>query len=245
MQHTPTSHSPVVNTTFFVLDFDRTLGNTNALHELFHQVIREVVDNDAMRQLDSARHAVEDKGGSFDSVGYVQDILIQAGKSDSWQKIADTFVTRANGDGYLEPGAHQLIDYLDDHGYLYGIVTFGGELWQRLKIQAVGLDAVPNMVTDTQDKGRLLNSWQQSDGSFVIPGALTLNREDTHVASLMLVDDNPINFVGLHDGIEAFCIKNDSTRDWGDRGIVIPVHVQTVAGLNDVIAILQHDIDKT
>ncbi len=235
-----------INTTkFFVLDFDRTLGSTVLLYELFQEIVESVVDNEAMHRLDNARHAVEDGGGSFDSITYVQDVLAGVGKADSWQQIEDEFIARAHQSGFLEPGAQRLIDYLDAHHYPYGIVTYGGEAWQRLKIRAVGLDALPAIVTKTQGKGNLIASWRQADGQYAVPGSLNRNGEALAVHSVVLIDDNALNFEGLPSDATGYYIQNATTRDRGNQLTApIPQHVRTVAGLDEVIRMLDHDIDK-
>lgn len=232
-------------TKFFVLDFDRTLGSTVLLYELFQEIVESVVDNEAVHRLDSARHAVEDDGGSFDSITYVQDILASAGKADSWQQIEDEFITRAHQSGFLEPGAERLIDYLDTHHYSYGIVTYGGEAWQRLKIRAVGLDDIPVIVTKTQGKGEVIASWRQADGRYEVPGSLNRNSEPLTVQSIVLIDDNALNFVGLPGDAIGFYIQNVTTRDRSNQ-LTAPIsqYTRTVAGLDEVITMLEHDIDK-
>lgn len=232
-------------TKFFVLDFDRTLGSTVLLYELFQEIVESVVDNEAVRRLDSVRHAVEDDGGSFDSITYVQDILASAGKADSWQQIEDEFITRAHQSGFLEPGAERLINYLDTHHYSYGIVTYGGESWQRLKIRAVGLDGIPAIVTKTQGKGELIASWCQVDGRYEVPGSLNRNGEPLTVESIVLIDDNALNFEGLPSDAVGYYIQNTTTRDRSNQLTApIPRHIRTVPGLNGVIRMLEHDIDK-
>lgn len=238
------NNTPTVIERFFVLDFDRTLGNTVALYQLFQQIIESVVDNEAMRQLDSARHLVEDRGESFDTIHYVREILDQAGKTDRWQTVVNEFMRRAAlDDACLEPGARRLLTYLDAHQYPYGIVTFGGEQWQQLKIKAVGLDAIPAIVTSTQDKGRLLGSWRQPDGWFEIPEVLTGGTTAVTATSLVLVDDNPLNFEDLPDGVTGFYVQNASTRN-RDYIMTPRAVVHEVEGLDEVITMLQHDIDK-
>lgn len=228
---------------YFVLDFDRTLGNTTALYVLFQEIIESVVDNDAMHQLDRVRHEVEDKGGSFDSIYYVKEILSAAGKSDKWQTIEDEFIRRANPDVYLEPGARRLIDYLDTHRCHYGIVTFGGEQWQRLKIRAVGLGDVPAIVTDTQEKGRLLSSWRQSDGLFLIPEELT-GGVVVEVSTIVLIDDNPLNFENFPDGAIGFYVQNATTRN-REYVLAPSQQIYQVERLDEAVALLDHVIDKT
>lgn len=230
---------------FFILDFDRTLGNTTALYQLFQRILESVIDIAAVRQLDSARHSVEDRGGSFDSAYYVRDILARAGKADSWSTIVDEFIRCASeNDSYLEPSARYLLEYLDTWQCSYGIVTYGGEAWQRLKIQAVGMGDIPSVVTQTQEKGKLIRSWIGNDGRFIIPGDLNRDGRTRVVSAVTLIDDNQLNFVDLPDVVSGYYIQNSATRQ--RSGVVhMGPSVRQVTHLDEVIKMLNHDIDKT
>lgn len=176
---------------FFVLDFDRCLGNTTALQSLLEEVVVRLTTI-TREQMQAAQAATEQSGGSFDTAGYVQEKLREQGEPARWDELARHFVTEGRRRDLLEPGARELLDMLREQDVPHGIVTYGGRLWQLAKLEATGLADVPYLITDTKEKGRMIAQWRHVD-RFRIPTELAPD-EPLAARALTLVDDKATSF---------------------------------------------------
>jgi hypothetical protein len=227
---------------FFVLDFDRCIGNTSKLHTLLEAVVANETDI-TPEQMQQARSMVEQSGGSFDTAQYVRDMLHASGKPDDWARVADHFIAEGRQDDMLEPGAAELLDVLEESGAPYGIVTYGGELWQTAKLLASGLEHVPYLVTTIKQKGRLLADWQilGAEG-FAVPPELSPHG---HIISrrLTLIDDKATSFTGLPRGADGIHVLPPAGEPLliSQRGSV-PEQVRERHGLKQVIPLIKEQL---
>ncbi len=122
---------------------------------------------------------------------------------------------------------------LDDAHIPYGILTFGGETWQRMKLQATGLDDIPYIITHVKEKGRLLAGWKQTDRTFQLPEELAVNRI-SRADSLVLLDDKVISFIGIPSGVTGILVQPEDGRGGQSSALqeqVLPNGVFRVQGL--------------
>lgn len=175
--------------TFYILDFDRCIGNTDKLFDAFE---RTVVDHTGLTawSLRNVRHEVEAVGDSFDTATYVRAQLHLANEEQKWRALERDFVSSSEKETMLTPGAQELLDWLNSNNLPYGILTYGEKIWQKLKIQAAGLKEVPQLITTNKHKGSVIQEWQRTDGVFKLPDELGggLYR------SLVLIDDKAVSF---------------------------------------------------
>ena len=173
----------------FALDFDRCLGDVQALYGLLESVIEEqgVMSK---QQLMQARREVEISGGSFDALTYIA----QHKGPDSVAQLLKAYQARNCKDAnFLLPGAAELFEYLKSKELRYFIITYGGENWQRAKIARSGITNVPVVVVDSSQKGSVLASWYDDRSlSFQLPGY-----PQYQAPSIVLVDDKAAAFSGL------------------------------------------------
>ena len=183
--------------TFYILDFDHCLGNTNKLQE----VLQEVIERETgihPHVISKAREEYRKNGGSFDTATYVKQLFDQAGKDSEaeWQTIETLFIRESQVMDMLEPYAEELLRILQERQLPFGVVTYGGKEWQEAKLAASGLMAMPHLVTDVKEKGYLLSSWRQADKTFLLPDVLT-GENRLQAKNLVFIDDNPVSFVGI------------------------------------------------
>lgn len=223
--------------TFYILDLDRCLVNTEKLQALLEQTIeRELAIKP--EEMNLARREYERMGGSFDTAGYVMGILDgrNVDGPSVWLEIKRIFIHEAQAVDMLEPYARELLAELSAANAHFGIVTFGGDAWQLTKIAAAGLESIPHMVTHDQAKGRMIASWQRTDGSFLLPGQLA--GRVTIAQELFFVDDKPVSFYGIPSEVHAICAVAPGAA-WPDEMLKkLPSNVSVTKGLHGAIELL-------
>lgn len=192
--------------TFFVLDFDRCIGNTDKLHEILWSVIENETGT-STGILRETKRQMDEQGYTFDTVEYIAKEMLQH-KTTTWQKVRDIFVAVAKLQDVLEPQATALLDMLDNRQIPYGILTYGKEAWQLTKLEAAGLveRGVPFEITHIEHKGEILSGWKRGD-EFIIPPALTRDFLPLHVRQIVFLDDKPRSFVGIPEGVSGICVR--------------------------------------
>ena len=232
----PAIHSVPV---FYILDFDRCLGRTDEFQALLEKVLEEwPIVNLSMVQY--AHKEVKKTGGSFDTAHFIRQTLNdrQLDGNAIWKQIERAYLQVASHHDMFEPHAEELLDMLSVRGDHYGILTFGGEQWQTLKINVAGLGHVPYMIVTNKAKGRLIASWQQPDGSFIIPTPLAGGRSML-AKRVVLIDDKPLSFEGIPSEVIGICV---GPRAKGAEIAALPANV-TVVG--DMAGAARELVDKT
>lgn len=223
---------------FYVLDLDRTLANTERLYDVLQEVL-ERYTNVTVEMLNEERAAVESRGESFKMIHSLRHLLEKTRSNVDWEQIERTFIeTALQTDGVLEPHALDLLEILDSKRLPYGIITYGNEAWQLAKIEAAGLLSVPHLVTRIKEKGHLLAGWQRSDGSFVIPPAMTQNFQSIAVDSIVFLDDKAISFKDIPEGVRGIFVRSPLRDLLPSQMGTLPEGVETVSGLRGAIDIL-------
>ncbi|HET8884487.1 MAG TPA: hypothetical protein VFM68_03375 [Candidatus Saccharimonadales bacterium] len=197
-----------IDRSFWALDFDRCLGNTEALYELFAAVLHEhnIISVDELRAI---RRKVEATGGSFNVVSYLLDHHIL----DEQQLLVleEEYVRRGRlQETLVQPGIHDLLAFLDKRpGTHYGIVTQGNPRWQLLKIKAAGLDNLHCSVVDSVHKAAKIAGWYDDTvHAYAIPAILTggATESSVYAAEVVLVDDKPQAFTGIHQATRGYWV---------------------------------------
>jgi hypothetical protein len=221
--------------TYFVLDLDRCICNTEKLHVILESVIEDdllISANDLRR----AKIETEGNGHSFDTISYIRKVLKDNKSNINWQDIQRGFITRAQNENVLNPFASELLTILDKNKIPHGIVTYGGEAWQLAKLEAANLLAIPRVITSIKEKGKLLSGWRQGD-YFVIPPVLTRDFEPLIVSSIVFLDDKLISFrdmpLGVR-GIHVLPFDHSPLLSSGD----LPKSVSSVVGIKGAIDLL-------
>lgn len=174
---------------FYIVDFDRTLVDTDKLNEVFIE-IAEQFGAISREQIKKADEDVKRSGDSFDTAGYVRDRLADEGRSEDWDKLEKQFIHESRSLNYLLPGAAELLEWLASSGKHYGILTYGNPLWQRIKMTAAGFNHSRHIILQQKHKGKVISSWQRSDGSFRLPDEMG----GGSASSIVLIDDKAVSF---------------------------------------------------
>lgn len=185
---TPSSNSD----TFYIVDFDRTLADSDKLLQVFVGVTNQYIDL-PIEQIEKIDADIKAKGDSFDTATYVRDHLAAQDASDQWEKLEKQFIHESRSLNMLLPGAGELLEFLDSRGDSYGILTYGNPLWQHLKLAASGFNHVRRIVTTNKHKGMLISSWQQDNGLFHLPAEFG----EGMVERIVLIDDKAASFEGF------------------------------------------------
>lgn len=224
--------------TFYILDFDRCLGNTDAIQMLLEKVMTTEfnIPTDTFRE---ARAAMEGVGKTFTTIRHIHELLNATSSTKTWEDIRLRLVTAAQSVDLLLPDARTLLSILDERQLPYGIITYGvEEPWQLTKLEIAGLLDVPHLVTKIETKGELLTGWKQPDETFMIPPALTRRFEPLTVEEVVLVDDKARSFWNIPDGVRGIHVVapggNHLPAQQGD----IPSSVTDVTGLGGAIQAL-------
>lgn len=179
---------------FYIVDFDRTLVDTDKMTEVFIEIAEEH-GAISREQIEKANQDVTRTGDSFDTAGYVRDRLMAEDRSEEWDALEKQYIHESRSLNYLLPGAAELLEWLAIHGKRYGILTYGNPLWQRIKLTASGFNHVRHIIMEQKEKGRLISSWQRDDGSFRLPDAFGGGWADY----VVLIDDKAVSFAELPD----------------------------------------------
>jgi len=210
--------------TFFILDLDRTIFDTIKATEVMENVVArhnpEMATRLAQKFEESSRI-----GESFSA----RDFIVESVGELEMQTIEITYKEVAGSLDLLLPGARELVAYIKSlPGARFGILTYGSPLGQAMKIEAGGLADVPFLVTQETFKGSQVAAWRQNDGSYQLPDELG----GGVAASIVFVDDKPFSFKGLPVDCRGYLVK--SVYDAGIE--MIPSSVQVVDTLSQVIA---------
>jgi hypothetical protein len=209
--------------TFYVLDFDRTLYDTIAGARLLTEV---AASYDA--KLGEALRIHTDEllvaKTSFSILDFIRDFVGEQVATE----IRDAFIEQAGKQDLLIEGTRELLAFIESRGDRAGILTYGSPEGQAVKISASGL-SMPHLITSEGRKGRLLASWYK-EGSYELPDEYG-GRAD----QLVFVDDKIISFAEL----PAESIRGYWLRTSADVNAVAPdlSNVREVASLREVIAL--------
>lgn len=215
---------------FWAIDFDRCIGNVDTLSGLFGDILQEKGALVDVEGLNAARTQQEAIGGSFDVLTYVERAL-----SDDalYHELLAEYLRRAEPvrATLVNPGTYELFDYLDARSIPYGIVSYGNQGWQSLKIAAAGYSQVPYYILSHSRKGEIVANWQSAEG-FVIPQVLA-TKGGLVSDKVVLVDDKAVSFTGLPVDARGYWVRPAQLMV-SQKGSV-PASVMTVGSLLEVV----------
>ncbi len=215
---------------FYIVDFDRTLVDSDKLTEVFIEIADQygAISREQVAKADADMKQI---GDSFDTAGYVRDHLTREGRLDAWQDLEKQFIHECRALNMLLPGAAELLEWLAQHGKRYGILTYGNPLWQRLKITAAGFKHVRHIIIEKKEKGKIVSSWQLPDGRFRIPEELGRSEVDR----IVMIDDKAVSFDGFPGGPSKGYWVLDPNHELPSQKGTVPTNVVRASNLADVI----------
>lgn len=218
---------------FYVIDFDRCLGNVDASFSLLQSIIGEMglVSSDEFAKV---RADTEARGESFTVFGY-----LKAYTTDQvTQQVVDEFIRRgkdAASDSLLEAGAQEFINWLDKNHKYYGIMSYGDRIWQPTKIAASGLGKVACMIVDNPQKASVITTWRnKANGQYELPQAFG----GYTTSEIILIDDKATAFDMLPEGTRGYWVVKDGHTLPFQQGIV-PSVITRVEQINQIINLEQ------
>ena len=215
---------------FYIVDFDRTLVDTDKLNEVFGEIADSygAISREQLMQADADMKRI---GDSLATAGYVRDHLNNVGRSDEWAALEKQFIHESRSLNYLLPGAAELLEWLAARGKRYGIITYGDPLWQRLKLTAAGFKHIPHIIMEQKEKGRFISSWRLSDGTFRLPDAF---KRDV-VERVVMIDDKAVSFTEFPSGPSKGFWVLDPSHELPSQQGEVPVNVVRVSSLVELI----------
>lgn len=215
---------------FYIVDFDRTLVDTDKMTEVFIE-IAEQHGAISREQIQKANNDVTRTGDSFDTAGYVRDRLMAEGRSEEWDALEKQYIHESRSLNYLLPGAADVLERLAAHGKRYGILTYGNPLWQHIKLTASGFNHVRHIILEQKEKGRLIASWQRDDGSFRLPDAFGGGWADF----IVLIDDKAVSFAEFPSSPSCGYWVLDPAHELPSQQGSVPDNVTRLAHLSSVV----------
>lgn len=217
-------------TVFQALDLDRTLFDTEKLEEVSRALVARMHPEVAfLAEQESARAIAA--GTSFFIFRFLE---AQLGDKEYGAYLAELKRSTQPEDFLLKGVAERIAFATSRHGWTTGVLTYGRAEDQHLKLELSGLTRMPFLATDTPDKGRVIASWQQTDGTFQLPRALG----DRRVEIVTLDDDKPQAFTHMPtNSIGVLVVGKSVTMHHGVPATAQPLGI--VENLHDSIAYLQ------
>jgi len=224
--------------TFFVLDFDRCIGDTNGIQAVLEGVLQRETGI-SPEAFHAARTRIESEGKTFDTIRHVHMLLAEAGSDVTWSRILAALLVEARNHDLLLPHAAELLAILKERQLPHGIITYGvEEAWQLIKLEVSGLLEIPHLVTHIEEKGTLLTGWKQADGSFAIPPALDKGLVPPKVSRVVFLDDKAKSFWGIPDGVEGVHVVAPGGNVLPSQQGDTPASVTDVTGIDGAIKLL-------
>lgn len=200
---------------FYVLDFDRTLGDTAHLYSEFIAAV-SMVHPEAVDVLHQAVQRAKDDETVFDAYHVLENVMSPEEVGRCARLFIEAMKTRHDS---VYPDAKQFLSWLNETRQPYGIMSRGGPEWQQIKIAAAHLEEVPCLIIASDHehtKVEIMTSWRNTQGVFELPAEFA-GRE---VEQLVLVDDKPTEFLGLpYPGITGVMVDRLRMGEVGIEGV--------------------------
>ena len=226
------------NDAFFVLDFDRCIGDTNGIQALLEKVLEQETGIKPDK-LAVTRQQIEAAGHTFETIRHVKALLKTEGSVVEWEHVREKLLEASKNVDMLLPGAQDLLRILKERELPHGIITYGvEEAWQLTKLELAGLLEVPHLVTHIEAKGKLLTGWKRPDGSFLVPPALTPDFISLHVKQIIFLDDKAKSFRGIPEGVRGIHIEAPGGNTLPAQQGELPDGVTSVTGIPGAIEVL-------
>lgn len=208
---------------FQLIDLDRTLFDTSAFAKAITDEVNKTHPGLGTELCEQFEAAYENEETFF-----LLRYLRQEQGDDWFEELIEKVVLAHSAEAFVLPGVHQRLEFADtvkDDGPAWGILTYGDEIDQLMKLRIMGLEGEPIYLADTPDKGRVLKTWQTENGTFQLPDSLGGERVDR----LTFEDDKLRAFSDLPDGVVGVWVKDVPEEE--AQKVAIPENVVHVSNL--------------
>lgn len=210
---------------FYIVDFDRTTFRTVEGADVMASIIEESRPDLAA--------LLREKVVSHEGKSFSMHALISEHAGDAYMEAVEAeYLVRTSTMDMLHDGARELFAWLDQNKQSYGILTYGGQKGQGLKLTAAGMSHVPTIITKFNHKGAQIASWKNNDGGFDLPNEFAQKQP---VDEIILIDDRQASFVDLPEGAIGYRVMAHAVDIAPDLVMTLPETVRTVNTLHDVI----------
>lgn len=218
---------------FFVIDFDRCIGNIDESFNILMEVAHElsIVDRLIFK---SMREKTESSGGSFSALEYIKDYY----PSVDLDVIEKMYLERALEEPsiLLKPGAIDFIFFLHSTNSKFCIMSFGDKRWQTIKIIGAGINNVPVIIVPKCQKSNYIRKWlEPKSGKFIIPKECFLDNEPKETSQVVLIDDKVKAFENLPSGVRGYLVLGSSIADTKLQLMKIPPSVKQIMHIDEII----------
>lgn len=218
--------------TFYVLDFDRCLGDIESSFDLLKEVAQELSVGSG-DSLQSAREYIESSGGSFSALKHLEEL----NPGMDLNVVGEIFLKRAKlqQGNTLEPGAIELIEFLISSGRDFCIMSYGDKKWQMLKINGAGLGNVANIIVPSRHKSAYIAKWLNVKKQFVIPPDFFADNQSRLADEVVLIDDKIMAFDGLPLGARGYLVQRRPKKHDNDQLSGLLLSVKVVKKIDEII----------
>jgi hypothetical protein len=219
--------------TFYVVDFDRCLGNIEASFGILKEVAHElsIVDRQVFKTI---REKTESTGVTFSALEYIKANYPMV----DLDIIEKMYIQRARlePDSLLETGAKDLIDFFHRTNRNFCIMSFGDNRWQSIKINGSGITGIPVVIVPKSQKGNYIKKWQDpSSGQFIIPKSCFLDNKSKTAKEVVLIDDKAIAFKDLPIGARGYLVTGSSNERNKPLNINKMPAIKQIKWVNEII----------
>lgn len=209
-----------------------TLVDSDALASAIYAVV-EAETGVSKAQLEDRQRQLEAKseGTLIDMWQVIEEL---APKTLSFVVLFATIIEKVQPgkDQFFLPGAPELLALLNKNKAEFGIVSRGGEFWQKLKFACAGLDTTPHIITGTHDKSiEFYNQWHDHETEeFLIPAELTHYDKPLFANNLVVIDDRAAVFADVILHVDGYWVQTGRNKDGN-----VAQNVRTCRDLTEVV----------
>ncbi len=224
------------NKVFQILDLDRTLLDTEKLaHNLKEIINRHEPELSKAIDKEIIRHAKDHT--SFFIFEYIADHVGHEKLKDYTRELNYT----APSSELLLPGAMERIEFAKSQpNWSVGILTYGSKRDQMIKLRLVDLQLERHLITEQPEKGEMIATWLQPDGTFKLPLEFGGHIVDT----LTLDDDKLLSFKDLPHNVHGQWITH-AFLGGANELQKLPDNIKMVRNLEDSIEYLKTKLSLT
>jgi len=218
---------------YFVVDFDRCIGNIDASFKILSDVAHglSIVDKQLFM---SMRSEAESEGKPFSALEYLKENY----PSVDSNKIKNMYLKQAQvqPNNLLEPGAKEFLDYFYSTNQNFCIMSFGDKRWQSTKIIGAGITNVTVKIVPNRIKSNYIRKWLDSkSGKFVIPKEYFLDNKAKEASEVVLIDDKVMAFNDLPKGARGYIILGSSSLQTKQQIHGLSSKVKQTMRINEII----------
>jgi len=195
---------------FVVIDFDRTIGNSNAIMSRFYGLAQAFGVN--TKHIFEKQKQIESQKRSFDPLPLLREEL---GNDDNKMKEFKRRFVESKDPPILYEDVNPFLGMLDQNNMIYCVLTYGvSKEWQEWKIESSGYSG-RSVTIDHEDKGAEVARWQTADGTYEITDD---EYEIIRASSVCIIDDKKKAFKSLPENSTGYWLQRPDATESSKAG---------------------------